>query len=203
MTDGVQVLLVRHGQSEWNASRRWQGQADPPLTSLGRLQARAAAETVGTPDAIVASDLRRAAETAAILSGNLGVGPVLADARWRERDVGEWTGLTRGEIEARWPGWLDGHQRPDGFEHDDQVVERALPALLDLGTATTGSSVVVVTHGGVIRSLERHLGVAGSWIDNLDALSLDVAGERIRAGTRIRLIDHDAVAAVHDEQDQA
>jgi len=199
----VHVLLVRHGQSEWNAARRWQGQADPPLTSLGRLQARAAADSLGTPDAIMASDLLRAAETAAIISGNLGVGPVLADPRWRERHVGEWTGLTRSEIEAGWPGWLDAHKRPDDFEHDDQVVERALPALVELGTQPAGTTVVVVTHGGVIRSLERHLGLDFDWVDNLDGLSLVVAGERVRAGEgRLKLIDHEQVAAVHDEQDQ-
>jgi broad specificity phosphatase PhoE len=201
MEHGVQVLLVRHGQSEWNAARRWQGQADPPLTALGRFQARAAAESVGAMDAIVASDLRRAAETAAILSGNLGVGPVLADGRWRERDVGPWTGLTRAEIDDRWPGWLEDHRRPEGFEHDDDVVARALPALLELGSRDTGRSVLVVTHGGVIRSIERHLGLEAEWIDNLDALPLTVSPTKVTGGGRLRLIDHVAVAAEHDEQE--
>src|SRR3546814_14677380 len=68
----TRVLLVRHGQSEWNATGRWQGQADPPLTDLGRAQAHHAARSLGVVDAIVASDLQRAADTAPIISGELG-----------------------------------------------------------------------------------------------------------------------------------
>src|SRR5262245_20577361 len=59
----TRILLVRHGQSEWNAAGRWQGQQDPPLTELGRRQARAAAETIGAIEAVFASDLQRALET--------------------------------------------------------------------------------------------------------------------------------------------
>lgn len=102
----TRVLLVRHGQSEWNADGRWQGQADPPLTDLGRAQAHHAARSLGVVDAIVSSDLQRAAETAAILAGELGVGPVVLDPDLRERDAGEWSGLTRSEIERDWPGYL-------------------------------------------------------------------------------------------------
>src|SRR3546814_1711635 len=107
----TRVLLVRHGQSEWNATGRWQGQADPPLTDLGRAQAHHAARSLGVVDAIVASDLQRAADTALIISGELGVGPVVLDEGLRERDAGEWSGLTRAEIERDWPGYLrtDGH----------------------------------------------------------------------------------------------
>src|SRR5687767_11323336 len=95
----TRVLLVRHGQSEWNATGRWQGQADPPLTDLGRRQARSAAAALGTVDAVFASDLQRASETALIIAGELGVGPVVVDPDLRERDAGEWSGLTRVEIE--------------------------------------------------------------------------------------------------------
>src|SRR3546814_3323938 len=102
----TRVLLVRHGQSEWNATGRWQGQADPPLTDLGRAQAHHAARSLGVVDAIVASDLQRAADTALIISGELGVGPVVLDEGLRERDAGEWSGLTRAEIERDWPGYL-------------------------------------------------------------------------------------------------
>ncbi|MEY2406219.1 MAG: glucosyl-3-phosphoglycerate phosphatase, partial [Acidimicrobiaceae bacterium] len=84
----VRILLVRHGQSEWNALGRWQGQADPPLSDLGRLQAHAAAHALGAVGAVFASDLVRAAETAAIIAAELGVGPVVIDADLRERDAG-------------------------------------------------------------------------------------------------------------------
>src|ERR671910_890596 len=95
MRDETRVLLVRHGQSEWNAAGRWQGQADPSLSDLGRLQAREAARAVGAVDAIWSSDLQRAAETAIIIGDQIGVGPVVVDDRLRERDAGEWTGLVR------------------------------------------------------------------------------------------------------------
>src|SRR5438270_7968282 len=129
------VLLVRHGQSEWNALGRWQGQADPPLSDLGRDQARAAARALGAVDAVFASDLQRATETAHIIAGALGIGPVLIDERLRERDAGEWSGLTRDEIHERYPGYLpdDRHRtfapdpdgeprRPPGWESDEALL---------------------------------------------------------------------------------
>ena len=103
----TRVLLIRHGQSEWNADGRWQGQADPPLTDLGRHQALHASRNLGVVDAIVASDLQRATETALIIAGELGVGPLVLEPGLRERDAGEWSGLTRAEIERDWPGYLD------------------------------------------------------------------------------------------------
>ncbi len=103
----TRLLLIRHGQSEWNADGRWQGQADPPLTDLGRHQARHAARNLGGGEAIVASDLQRASATALIISAELGVGPVVLEPDLRERDAGEWSGLTRVEIERDWPGYLD------------------------------------------------------------------------------------------------
>ena len=105
---------MRHGQSEWNAIGRWQGQADPPLSDLGRRQAREAARAIGAVDAVWASDLRRAAETAAIISADIGVGPVVLDPDLRERDAGEFSGLTRAEIEERFPGYLEDDRRPPG-----------------------------------------------------------------------------------------
>src|SRR4249919_1885580 len=96
----TRVLLARHGQSEWNSAGRWQGQADPPLSALGRKQAIHAAERIGAVDAIIASDLQRAAETAFIIAEAIGVGPVITEPQLRERNVGEWSGLTRDEIEA-------------------------------------------------------------------------------------------------------
>src|SRR5690349_6102426 len=94
------ILLVRHGQSEWNAQGRWQGQADPPLSELGRQQAFSASRKIGSVDVIVASDLERALHTAQIISGQIGVGPVIVEPLFRERDAGEWSGLTREEIMA-------------------------------------------------------------------------------------------------------
>ena len=122
MATTTRVLLLRHGQSEWNAVGRWQGHADPPLTALGRAQALAASRSLGTLDAALASDLIRARETAEVVTGQLGVGPVLIDERLRERDAGEWTGLTRAQIDEQYPGYLADGRRPPGWE-DAEVSE--------------------------------------------------------------------------------
>jgi broad specificity phosphatase PhoE len=123
----TRVLLIRHGQSEWNADGRWQGQADPPLTDLGRAQAHHAARSLGAVDAVVSSDLQRAAETAGIIAGALGVGPLVVDPDLRERDAGEWSGLTRVEIERDWPGYL-GPPPPTLAAPSEDAPERVGPA---------------------------------------------------------------------------
>ncbi len=100
----MRLLLVRHGESEWNAAGRLQGQADPPLSNLGRHQAaRAAARLVDEPiDAIVSSDLVRASATARALADAIGM-PVTERVDLREVDLGSWTGAAREEIEAAIP----------------------------------------------------------------------------------------------------
>jgi probable phosphoglycerate mutase len=153
----TRLLLVRHGESTWNASGRWQGQADPPLSALGEQQARDAARQVAGVDALWASDLARARRTAEIIAEHLGL-DVRVDPRLRERDAGEWQGRTRAEIEERWPGHLASGRRPPGYEPDDVLLARALDAIAHIATAHAGRSVLVVAHGGVVRTLERHLG---------------------------------------------
>src|SRR5918912_2994991 len=157
--DDTDLLVVRHAQSEWNATGRWQGQADPVLSELGRRQAFVAAAAIGAVDGIVASDLQRAMETASIIAAQLGVGPVVVDERLRERDAGEWTGLTRQEITRGWPGWLDDGRRPPGFESSRAVLLRATAAFDAIVAARPGGHVLVVTHGGVIRALAASHGL--------------------------------------------
>ena len=113
-----------------NGMRSADGRVTPTRRSseLGRRQAAVAAASIGAVDGIISSDLLRAAETAAIIAQQLGVGPVMVDQRLRERDVGEWTGLTRIEIDKRWPGWIDDLRRPDGFEDVDSVLLRVVEA---------------------------------------------------------------------------
>jgi broad specificity phosphatase PhoE len=187
------ILVVRHGQSTWNADGRWQGQADPPLSVLGIAQAEAAARAVDGVDAIWASDLVRARHTASILAAPRGL-DVVADARLRERDAGEWTGLTRAEIEEQYPGALADRRRPPGFEADDVLVVRALAALRDLADALVGGTAVVVTHGGVILAVERHHGEARTPVANLEGRWLEADGSgAFRLGDRQILFDPDAV----------
>ncbi|MFA5883717.1 MAG: histidine phosphatase family protein [Acidimicrobiia bacterium] len=169
------ILLVRHGQSTWNAEGRWQGQADPPLSDLGVEQAEAAARVLERIDAVWSSDLERANRTARILSGPHALA-VTADPRVRERAAGPWTGLTRDEIEAQFPGHLADGRRPPGYEDDEALAARALAALRDFATALDGGTGVVVTHGGVILTVERYHGLERAPIRNLEARWIEVTG---------------------------
>ncbi|MGH9155407.1 MAG: histidine phosphatase family protein [Acidimicrobiales bacterium] len=171
------LLLLRHGQSTWNAEERWQGWADPPLSPLGVHQAEDAARWLvesGTGFGTVAcSDLVRARRTAEIVADGLGLGPVEVDPALRERNVGDWEGLTTDEIGLRWPealaAWRDRRLRTTpGGEAEPVLVARALAGLGRLAAAApTGGRVLVVTHGGVIRSLERHFGLGPGQVANL------------------------------------
>jgi broad specificity phosphatase PhoE len=189
MTGETRALLTRHGQSEWNALGRWQGQADPPLTDLGRRQAHEAARSLGTVDGVWASDLRRAAETAVIIGDDMGVGPVVLDADLRERDAGEWTGLTRAEIERRYPGFLPDGRRPAGWESDELLVERAQRALRRIADAVPEGDMLVITHAGVVFAVERHLGLDRTRLANVEGRWVTVAPEGLRLGDRMVLAE--------------
>ena len=191
LTATTRVLLVRHGQSEWNAISRWQGQADPPLSNLGRRQAREAAQAIGAVDAVWSSDLQRAAETAAIISADIGVGPVVLDPDLRERDAGEYSGLTRAQIEERFPGYLADHRRPPGWEPDEHLLARALRVVHEIAATVSGGDVLAVTHGGLVYTLEAHLGASHARLANTEGRWIAVDRERLRLGDRILLADPD------------
>jgi probable phosphoglycerate mutase len=151
------IVLVRHGETDWNRDNRFQGHADPPLNETGRAQARALAEELRGDRiaALYTSPLRRAGETAAILGSELGLEP-RAEALLMEVDVGSWSGLTRTEVEARFPAafarWLEyGHGWEDG-ETYDALGERVVAGLSAIGAEHPDEAVVAVTHGGPIRS---------------------------------------------------
>lgn len=186
--------MLRHGESEWNALGKWQGQADPPLTDEGREQAFRAAEKLGTFDVVACSDLQRAHETAAIISNSIGVGPLVVDERFRETHVGEWQGLTHNEIEQQWPGWLAAHRRPDSFESDESLITRFTAALADVANLCTGGEGLVIAHAGIIRVMRRALGLPDPRIPNLGGCSftLSVRGGRhnLDAGDVIELLTH-------------
>lgn len=199
MATTTRVLLLRHGQSEWNAVGRWQGHADPPLTALGRAQALAASRALGTLDAAMASDLVRARETAEVVTGQLGVGPVLIDERLRERDAGEWTGLTRAEIDEQYPGYLADGRRPPGWEDAEILAARVFEALRAAHATFTGGDVLAVTHSGVIRAVELALGHDGGVLPNLGARWVWVDDKGMALGDRLQLIDANSVAASVNE----
>jgi probable phosphoglycerate mutase len=188
----TRVLLLRHGQSTWNAARRWQGQADPPLTEFGEEQAYLASLKLGLFDLVVASDLERARGTAEIIAAQLGIGPVQLDERLRENHAGEWEGLTKEEVEAAWPGFLAEHRRPPGFEPAQEVEVRALGALIEIGRQVPDGEVLAVSHGGVIRVLRRLLADTDTVIPNLGGSWFTVHLEptvRIDAGEVVTLIE--------------
>ena len=188
------LLLVRHGQSEWNADGRWQGQEDPPLTDLGRAQARQAAKAVGAVDAVVCSPLERAAVTASIIADELGVGPVVTLDGLKERHAGTWQGLTRTEIEEEYPGYLADGRRPPGWEDDDEVEARTLGALDSIALTHPYGFVLAVAHAGVIFAVERALGAPHERLANLGGRwLLHEDGGPWRLGDRVHLLVEETV----------
>ena len=181
------LLLARHGETDWNRERRWQGHSDTPLNDAGRGQARAlAAELAGEPpDALYSSDLARSSETAEIVGGTLGL-PVRLDRRLREVDVGEWSGLTRAEVEERYPEGVSRRLAGGtGWEHGESFAamsERVVAALLDIAAGHDGGRVLVVTHGGPI--VAAWLAAGGTFeerpaVANCQVLRVRVGGRKI------------------------
>lgn len=164
---GVRTLiLLRHGQTEWNASDRMQGQIDTDLTELGRRQAKEAARELVSRNAlaIVTSDLRRAHDTALAFTEHIDV-PITVDPRLRETHLGDWQGLTHIDVDAQAPGarvaWrLDATYRPPGGESKLEVGARALPVVQELYNERQdwpGGTIILVAHGGLIAALTAAL----------------------------------------------
>jgi broad specificity phosphatase PhoE len=195
----LNLLLARHGQSEWNAAGRWQGQADPPLTELGLAQARSAAGHAGSFDAVFASDLERACVTAQIIAEGIGIGPVIIDPRLRERHAGEYEGLTRAEIDERYPGAIEAERWPPGWESNAEIQTRLLEALNDIIDYTGGDGdVLVVCHGGVIYALEHLWEGAHTRITNLGGRWVHHNGSEWTLGERVQLSGDDVSVEAQD-----
>ncbi len=192
------LLLLRHGQSVWNADGRWQGRADVELSALGEAQAREAAGRLAAGDfnRLVSSNLQRARRTAEILGEALGLA-VEIDPELREIDVGEWQGLTRAEIRARAPGaladWSEGRtESTPGGELRADLTERARLALLRAAAASApGDRVLLVSHGALIRNLDRHLGLKPQGMDNLSGRWYEVAEGVLAPAELVWLADPD------------
>lgn len=160
MTEWRRIVLWRHGQTAWNLERRFQGKADVPLDETGLAQAERSARLLAglSPTEILSSDLKRASATAEALSRVTGI-PVAYDRDLRERDGGEWEGLTDAEIRQRYP---EAHAiwEPPGGETSEQVAKRVAAALERTAESLPpGGLVVAASHGAAIRlGIARFLG---------------------------------------------
>jgi broad specificity phosphatase PhoE len=188
------VVLIRHGESQWNAAGRWQGQQGPGLSDLGHRQAKVTAAflAANTDDVslLVSSDLPRVTETAEPAARALGL-PLETDVRLREIDVGWWSGLTTDEVLARAPGDMAAIRAGDdlprgGAETVGDLRARVTRAVAELTASCDGGTALVFSHGGPVRA------VVG------DSLGLSVIDERVLAGpgncSRTVLTYHDGRA---------
>ncbi|WP_067827647.1 histidine phosphatase family protein [Nocardia inohanensis] len=160
------LILLRHGQTEWNASDRMQGQIDTELSEIGRRQAKDCAPDMACNDLIhiVSSDLKRAHDTALAVADHAAL-PVHTDPRLRETDLGQWEGMDHHEVDRLYPGarkaWrLDPTWTPPGGESKLEVGARALPVVQELFAEREdwpGRTILLVAHGGLIAALTAAL----------------------------------------------
>lgn len=182
------ILVVRHRQSTYNAERRWTAQADPPLSPGGlRDAAHLAAQLrplgIGR---VVSSDLLRAEQTADVAATAVGAGAVARDPRLREHDIPAWEGLTRDEIEVRFPGmlaaWRERGEVPalPGAEPWPHMERRVLDALAH--HAAPGGVTLVVAHAGVLRAVHTALAGEAVKLGRWKGRWVEVAGDRLELG---------------------
>jgi broad specificity phosphatase PhoE len=164
----VELFLVRHGETLWNAERRFQGQTDIPLSARGRAQAAAIATALSSIPFShgYASDLQRAVETAEAIVADRALA-VETDVRLREFDFGAWEGLTWKEIISRWPEYnhrlptQPGHYEPVAGERFEHVVTRVRAFLDNLHGRSASGHVLIVTHAGVLHAMMEVLAPDG------------------------------------------
>ena len=194
----TRLFLVRHGQSEWNALGKWQGQADPPLSKLGEEQALQVASGLPPFVLLASSNLQRAMQTAKIFAQiqDWGHNNIVIEERLQERDAGAFSGLTRVEIDEQFPGYLGNDIWPDNWEPDDVLLKRLLAGLDELVALTTktplsdaSGDIVVVTHGGCIYALESLFGESYERIPNLSGRWFEINNGDIKIGERTDLLD--------------
>lgn len=182
------ILLVRHGESEWNSARRLQGQADIELSARGRVQAANLRPTIASlkPDAVLCSDLKRAHETAVLL----GHPNAMSSKKLREIDVGDWTGLSISQLAAAgngsYEGWRAGTFTPPGGEAWNTFADRVTQTVN--GALNDAKRLLIVSHGGVIRALLQSLiGLPPHRMVPVGPASLSIIAVRDAANTDLRL----------------
>ena len=172
---------MRHGETDWNRDRRLQGHSDQPLNDTGRRQARALAEELAKEplEAGYSSDLSRADETARIVAEAHGL-QVTTLPDLRERHFGTWEGLSDAEIEERFPEQIASGTLGDG-ETREEMARRVLEALQEVAREHPGGTVLVVSHGGPLRSVLRHCEIDGvERVGNCHVLQLEAVDGVLR-----------------------
>lgn len=167
----TKLILLRHGESEGNASKVIQGSGEYPLSERGKAQALEAKAIVSLwqTSVYISSDLSRALDTALIISD---YAPVLQDKRYRERSAGKWEGVPREELERAYPGSIENDAlRPEGYESEKSVYARVLPALHD--SLQHEGLVIVVSHGAVFRLIEKYFGGSGERFSHFEGLAFN------------------------------
>ena len=160
--EATRIIAIRHGETAWNAEMRMQGQLDIALNEVGHWQAERVATALADErlDAIYASDLSRAVQTAEALAGAQGLA-LFTDAGLRERCFGVFEGLTFAEVAIRWPEQSRRWRRrepdfaPEGAETLTQFSARCVGAAARIGAAHPGQTIAIVAHGGVLDCLYR------------------------------------------------
>jgi len=192
------LLLVRHGPTEWTGEKRLQGQTDIDLSAEGRALTAGFAAVIETwkPQTVIASPLGRTRTTAALLSG---LTPIV-DERWAEAGLGEWEGQVPAEIGPDYHRWRDGSLVPPGGEKPADVTARVSAAVL--AAAQHPGPVLVVTHGGTIRSvLAQFVGLTARYLEPVGAPSVTVLDVEPDGSARLR--HYNVVAAQSGTQPAA
>ena len=198
------IIIVRHGQTDWNVENRFQGHTDIPLNDTGQAQVEKSALVLASlrPHRLVTSDLLRARQTAAAIAKRCGL-PVTIDPDLRETYGADWEGKTgleiRKETDAQFTAWLSGEDIPAGGtgERRSEVAARAISAIYrGLSEIESGQSLVIVTHGGAARSVIGTLmGLPVSEWASLGGLanaSWSILDERGKSDGSWRLIEHNS-----------
>ena len=152
------VFLARHGQTEWNAQRRYQGKLDSPLTAVGRAQARATAATMRAHgvERLLCSPLGRARQTARVVAATIGL-PLEVDGELAEIGMGRWEGLTRQEVDARYPGErarrLQGADRVSYHHAGGESLADTMPRARAVAGRLDERTALIVAHSGINRVL--------------------------------------------------
>ncbi len=198
-------MTLRHGLTAWNAEGRWQGWADVALSDEGIRQAEVAGQRLkgvlaeleiqGSRVRLVASDLERARHTAEILGNAIGASGIETVADLRERHIGDWSGKLTAEINELWPGMLDAWRLGEmeatpGGETEDGFRARITRALLTLCEQAHAADdvLLVVSHGGVIRTLDRVFGAPVRPVGNISGRWFHWSSDTAVPGSQVDLL---------------